>query len=140
MLVHQWGCESFNWHLLHGKPCFHDTAASSTPRHPAGGEKNAYLYTLPAADLVRKTQFIIKLWHKVQMYIKRDGRFPKNCCSIGKRAWLRISSYIYFHFISFSRGIKVDLELERSTNASICTTNPGVTKRPRGWKIHRGTT
>lgn len=65
------------------------------------------------------------------MYIKRDGRFPKNCCSIGKRAWLRISSYIYFHFISSSRGIKVDLELERSTNASICTTNPGVTKRPR---------
>lgn len=60
MLVNQWepGCESFNWHLLHGKPCFHDTAASSTPRHQAG--ENAYLYTLPAADLVRKTQFIIK--------------------------------------------------------------------------------
>lgn len=133
MLVNQWelGCKSFNWHLLHGKPCFHDTAGSSTPRHQA--RENAYAYTLPATDLMQ--QMHLKMLHSVSVNLhKNRWNVPKNRCSIGQRASPCVSSYIYFHFLSFPREIKLD-QLGRSANVSICTT---YLPTKTGWEIHRG--
>lgn len=67
---------------------------------------------------------------------KNRWNVPKNRCSIGQRASLCVSSYIYFHFLSFPREIKLD-QLWRSTNASICTT---YLPTKRDGKFTEGTT